>query len=153
MNSKRLWPHSQLLSGGCSCPVSHVCVCVWCQRLSGDLFAVKRLKKADMLLKNQVSCTDFAALTTQAQVDHVKREQFILARASNPFVVKLYYSFQSRTDLFLVLEFCPGGLSPQPRLLLLSCHTETSGDLGSLLNAVGSLDQRSVVEQSSCSPA
>ena len=31
----------------------------------------------------------------RAQVDHVKREQHILAQTCNPFVVKLFYSFQS----------------------------------------------------------
>jgi len=38
------------------------------------------------------------------QVDHVKREQHILAQTRNPFVVKLYYSFQSTKDLFLVIS-------------------------------------------------
>ena len=49
---------------------------------TGDMFCIKRLRKVDMLRKNQV--------------DHVKREQHILAQTRNPFVVKLYYSFQSQ---------------------------------------------------------
>lgn len=30
-------------------------------------------------------------------------------QASNPFVVRFYYSFTSPDKLFLVMEYCPGG--------------------------------------------
>ena len=52
-----------------------------------------------------------------------EREKDILSRLSNPFVVSLIFSFQSRSNLFLVMPFMPGG------------------DLHSLLRSVGSLDQ------------
>lgn len=44
------------------------------------LYAMKTLRKADVLKRNQVA--------------HVKAERDILAEADNEWVVKLYYSFQ-----------------------------------------------------------
>eukprot|EP01113_Clastostelium_recurvatum_P026688 TRINITY_DN3203_c0_g1_i1.p1 TRINITY_DN3203_c0_g1~~TRINITY_DN3203_c0_g1_i1.p1 ORF type:complete len:1543 (+),score=208.48 TRINITY_DN3203_c0_g1_i1:151-4779(+) len=79
------------------------------KRRTGDIYAIKRLNKADMVKKNQA--------------DHVRIERNILAYTSNPFVVKMYYSFQSRDYLYLVMEFLPGG------------------DCFSLLQNLGSLDE------------
>ena len=46
------------------------------------LYAMKTLRKSDVLKRNQVA--------------HVKAERDILAEADNEWVVKLYYSFQVR---------------------------------------------------------
>lgn len=43
------------------------------------------------------------------QVDHVKAERDVLALADNPWVVKLQYSFQDATNLYLVMEYLQGG--------------------------------------------
>jgi len=50
------------------------------KRDSGVLFALKTLRKRDVLRRNQVA--------------HVKAERDILAEADNEWVVRLYYSFQ-----------------------------------------------------------
>ena len=50
------------------------------KRDSGKLYALKTLRKRDVLQRNQVA--------------HVKAERDILAEADNEWVVKLYYSFQ-----------------------------------------------------------
>jgi len=50
------------------------------KRDSGALYALKTLRKRDVLRRNQVA--------------HVKAERDILAEADNEWVVKLYYSFQ-----------------------------------------------------------
>eukprot|EP01133_Synstelium_polycarpum_P008970 gene8970-10521_t len=65
------------------------------KKRTGDIYAIKRLKKSDMIKKNQV--------------DHVKIERNILAHTSNPFVVKMYYSFQSKDYFYLVMEYVHGG--------------------------------------------
>ena len=49
---------------------------------SHQLYAMKTLRKADVLRRNQVA--------------HVKAERDILAEADNDWVVKLYFSFQVR---------------------------------------------------------
>jgi len=65
------------------------------KKASGDVFCIKRLRKSDMLAKNQL--------------EHVKREQGILISTHNPFVVRLFFSFTSSTDLYLVMEYLNGG--------------------------------------------
>lgn len=59
------------------------------------LYAMKTLRKADVLRRNQVA--------------HVKAERDILAEADNEWVVKLYFSFQDKENLYFVMEYIPGG--------------------------------------------
>jgi serine/threonine-protein kinase LATS1/2 len=59
------------------------------------LYAMKTLRKADVLKRNQVA--------------HVKAERDILAEADNEWVVKLYYSFQDSDILYFVMDYIPGG--------------------------------------------
>mmetsp|Transcript_23439 Transcript_23439/g.58647 ORF Transcript_23439/g.58647 Transcript_23439/m.58647 type:complete len:1390 (+) Transcript_23439:321-4490(+) len=65
------------------------------KRTTGDVYAIKILKKKEMFRKNQEK--------------YVQNERNILAMAHNPFVVKLYYSFQSPEYLYLVMEYLSGG--------------------------------------------
>ncbi|KAJ3282187.1 hypothetical protein HK104_011050 [Borealophlyctis nickersoniae] len=62
---------------------------------NGDLFAIKILKKDDMIRKNMVS--------------HVLAERKVLALSKNPFVVKLFFAFHSKEYLYLVMEYLIGG--------------------------------------------
>ncbi|XP_038623370.1 serine/threonine-protein kinase LATS1 [Tachyglossus aculeatus] len=59
------------------------------------LYATKTLRKKDVLLRNQVA--------------HVKAERDILAEADNEWVVRLYYSFQDKDNLYFVMDYIPGG--------------------------------------------
>ncbi|EIN10300.1 hypothetical protein PUNSTDRAFT_50963 [Punctularia strigosozonata HHB-11173 SS5] len=66
------------------------------KKATGDYFAIKVLKKADMIAKNQVT--------------NVKAERMILMKQSeSPFVAKLYFTFQSKENLYLVMEYLNGG--------------------------------------------
>lgn len=58
------------------------------------LYAMKTLRKTDVLKRNQVA--------------HVKAERDILAEADNEWVVKLYYSFQDKENLYFVMDYIPG---------------------------------------------
>lgn len=63
---------------------------------TGDYFAIKALKKSDMIAKNQIT--------------NVKAERTILMnQATSPYVVKLFFSFQSKEYLYLVMEYLNGG--------------------------------------------
>jgi len=62
---------------------------------SRQLCAMKTLRKLEVLKRNQVA--------------HVKAERDILAEAECEWVVKLYYSFQDRDNLYFVMEYIPGG--------------------------------------------
>jgi serine/threonine-protein kinase RIM15 len=66
------------------------------KKVTGDYYAIKVLKKADMIAKNQIT--------------NVKAERMILMKqAESPFVAKLYFTFQSKENLYLVMEYLNGG--------------------------------------------
>jgi serine/threonine-protein kinase RIM15 len=66
------------------------------KKLTGEYYAIKVLKKSDMIAKNQIT--------------NVKAERMILMKqGESPFVVKLYWTFQSRENLYLVMEYLNGG--------------------------------------------
>jgi serine/threonine protein kinase len=62
---------------------------------TNDLLAIKVLKKNNILRRKSIK--------------RVNDEHKILQSANNPFIVKLFYSFQSEENLFLVMEYLPGG--------------------------------------------
>ncbi|GFR18898.1 ribosomal protein S6 kinase beta-1, partial [Trichonephila clavata] len=63
---------------------------------AGKLFAMKVLKK-DVILKNKKDTA------------HTKAERNILEAIKHPFIVDLYYAFQTGRKLYLILEFLSGG--------------------------------------------
>lgn len=66
------------------------------KKTTGQYYAIKILKKQDMIAKNQIM--------------NVKSERKILMNQSDSdFVVKLYYTFSSRDHLYLVMEYLNGG--------------------------------------------
>ncbi|CAG8541479.1 11750_t:CDS:10 [Ambispora leptoticha] len=79
------------------------------KKTTGDLYAIKILKKVDMVRKNMVN--------------HVLAERRVLSLSKTPYVVKLYYAFQSQDYLYLVMEYLIGG------------------DLSSLLQVFGTFDE------------
>eukprot|EP00752_Nemacystus_decipiens_P012666 g11220.t1 len=65
------------------------------KRDTGEVYAMKSMLKDHMILKNQVT--------------HVKAERDVMAEADDPWIVKLMYSFQDDVNLYMVMEFLPGG--------------------------------------------
>jgi serine/threonine kinase 38 len=64
-------------------------------KATGEILALKKLNKAEMLIKNQVR--------------HIRAERDVLAQASNPWIVQLRSSFQDEKYLYLAMEYLPGG--------------------------------------------
>jgi serine/threonine kinase 38 len=62
---------------------------------TGNIYAMKILRKADMIEKEQTA--------------HVRAERDILSEADCEWVVTMYFSFQDHINLYLVMEFLPGG--------------------------------------------
>ena len=60
------------------------------KKSTDDLYAIKILKKEDMIKKNMVS--------------QALAEKKVMALSNTPFVVKLFYAFHSRNFLFLVID-------------------------------------------------
>jgi serine/threonine protein kinase len=62
---------------------------------TGKIYAMKTLKKEEMLKKDQLA--------------HVRAERDVLAESDSAWVVQLFYSFQDSQTLYLIMEFLPGG--------------------------------------------
>ena len=45
------------------------------------------------------------------QLAHVRAERDILVEADHQWVVKMFFSFQDPINLYLVMEFLPGGIA------------------------------------------
>ena len=61
----------------------------------GQVFALKILKKAHIIARNQV--------------EHTKAERKILENIDHPFLMKLHFAFQSSTKLYIVMDYLTGG--------------------------------------------
>ncbi|ESO01110.1 hypothetical protein HELRODRAFT_82333, partial [Helobdella robusta] len=68
------------------------------------ILAIKVVKKADMVNKNLMS--------------QVTTERDALAISKSPFIVRLYYSLQTKQSIFLIMEYMIGG---DMRSLLSTC--------------------------------
>ncbi|CAO3645819.1 unnamed protein product [Mucor hiemalis] len=63
---------------------------------SGKLYAMKVLKKASLFVHAK-------------NAEHTKAERQILEEVRNPFIVQLFYAFQTNDRLYLILEYATGG--------------------------------------------
>ncbi|CAI5928746.1 unnamed protein product [Closterium sp. NIES-65] len=109
------------------------------KKTTGDLFAIKVLRKADMVRKNAVESVQAeskasfrgvaqgkhgaqerggecagrvlrkADMVRKNAVESVQAERNILASVRSPFVVRCFYSFTCRENLYLVMEYLNGG--------------------------------------------
>jgi len=59
------------------------------------IYALKSLKKEDVLKRNQI--------------ENAMTEKNVMQKASHEFIVSLKYSFQNERNLYLVMDFMPGG--------------------------------------------
>jgi len=60
-----------------------------------DLYAMKVLRKEKVMKKNLAR--------------YARTERIVLSVMDHPFIVKLYYAFQTENKLYMVLQYCPGG--------------------------------------------
>ncbi|KAF7981873.1 hypothetical protein HWV62_31437 [Athelia sp. TMB] len=72
------------------------------ERPTGDLYAMKQLRKTDMLRKGQEG-------HVRAERDILKSASLTRSAGGAEWIVRLHYSFQDRDHLYLVLEYMGGG--------------------------------------------
>lgn len=63
---------------------------------SNRLYAMKVLKKASLFVHGK-------------SAEHTKAERQILEEVRHPFIVQLFYAFQTNDRLYLILEYATGG--------------------------------------------
>mmetsp|Transcript_18922 Transcript_18922/g.21719 ORF Transcript_18922/g.21719 Transcript_18922/m.21719 type:complete len:211 (-) Transcript_18922:976-1608(-) len=81
------------------------------KRNNGKIYAIKVIDKKNII--------------RHSQSDLTKLERKILKTIKSRFLIKLYYAFQSKTKLFLVIEYCPGGEFYYYLKILKSFHEKT----------------------------
>ncbi|KAJ7200717.1 kinase-like domain-containing protein [Mycena rebaudengoi] len=72
------------------------------EQTTGQLYAMKQLRKTDMLRKGQEG-------HVRAERDILKSASLVNTAGGAEWIVRLYYSFQDRDNLYLVLEYMGGG--------------------------------------------
>ena len=65
------------------------------EKNTGEMFALKALRKEYVIRRNQV--------------EHTKTERNVLGTVRHPFIVGLNMAFQSKEKLYFVLDYCAGG--------------------------------------------
>jgi serine/threonine protein kinase len=70
-------------------------VCLVKHKETGKLFAMKVLTKSELAKRNQV--------------EHTNTERYILSKYKHPFIVRMYFAFQTSDKVYMVLEFVDGG--------------------------------------------
>ena len=65
------------------------------EKVTSKLYALKLLRKKDIIKRNQV--------------EHTFTERSVLGYISHPFIIEMKMAFQSKDNLYFVLNYCPGG--------------------------------------------
>ncbi|CAK0864851.1 unnamed protein product [Prorocentrum cordatum] len=81
----------RVLGTGASCRVVQVQ-----HRADGRTFAVKMMSKRRLV-------------AGERKLERAVQEKRLLARLSHPFVVSMHWALQTRSHLFMVMDYCPGG--------------------------------------------
>ena len=81
----------KVVGEGASC-----CVMQVRKKDTGKLYAIKMMNKDRIL-------------TNHKRMERALMERQVLVKTKHPFIIQLYWAFQTRTHLFFVLEFCAGG--------------------------------------------
>ncbi|CAL0316850.1 unnamed protein product [Lupinus luteus] len=104
------------------------------EKTTGHVYAMKKLKKSEMLRRGQV--------------EHVISERNLLAEVDSNCIVKLYCSFQDEEYLYLIMEYLPGG---DMMTLLMRKDTLTEDEarfyVGETVLAIESIHKRNYIHR------
>ncbi|KAJ7005977.1 serine/threonine-protein kinase 38-like [Populus alba x Populus x berolinensis] len=104
------------------------------EKTTGQVYAMKKLKKSEMLRRGQV--------------EHVKAERNLLTEVDSNCIVKLYCSFQDDGFLYLIMEYLPGG---DMMTLLMRKDTLTEDEarfyVGETVLAIESIHKRNYIHR------
>ena len=74
----------------------------------GKVFKVKRKESEDQR-EYAMKVLKKAFLVKNNHLRYAITEANILKLSDHPFVIKLHYSFQTPENLYMILDYCPGG--------------------------------------------
>ena len=100
----------------------HVCK----EKKTGNIVAIKKIKKSVIETKNQII--------------HIRNEQLLMSKIKSPWIVDLKASFQEGDYLYLVMDYLPGG-DLMSLLIKKDILTEKEGNfyIDEIINSVESI--------------
>lgn len=84
-------------------------------QISQKLYAMKQLKKAEILINEKEVQTDgtnesnTGKIVKNKNIERTFAERTILSQLEHPNIVKLFYTFHDKDKLYLLLQYVPGG--------------------------------------------
>ncbi len=73
----------------------------------GSVYLVRLLENPNLVFAMKV--IDKKTILSQNLTRYAKTERDVLAISNHNFIVKMYFAFQNSKNVFLLLEYCPGG--------------------------------------------
>ena len=108
----------------------------------GKVFKVKQ-KNTDKIYAMKVLNKSY--LIKNKWLRYAETECKILKQSNCPFIIKLHYSFQTKQNLYMILDFCPyGDLSDQVELYLFE-EDEAKFYIAELILAIEYLHKRDII--------
>ena len=120
-----------------------ICLALLGQGSFGEVYLVK---KKDTLEYFAMKVLDKCRIEKQNIFKYVYTERNVMSSINNPFIVKLYYSFQTNEKLFLLLEYAPGGdLSKQLKLQKRFSEDKAKFYICEIILALGELHKNDII--------
>ncbi len=124
-------------------PNDFVCLALLGQGSFGEVYLVKKKGTEDLYA---MKVLDKCRIEKQNIYKYVFTERNVMISINNPFIVKLYYSFQSNEKLFLILEYCPNGdLSKQLKLQKRFSEEKARFYICEIILALGELHKNDII--------
>lgn len=112
----------------------------------GSFGEVYLVQKIDTKKKYAMKVLNKNKILSQNLIKYVRVERNVLSITNHPFIVKLYFAFQTMNRLFLILEYCPGGdLSKHLLFEKKFCESRAKFYICEVLLALENLHKRNII--------
>ena len=112
----------------------------------GSFGEVYLVEKIDTKKKYAMKVLNKDRILSQNLIKYVRAERNVLSITNHPFIVKLYFAFQTMNRLFLILEYCPGGdLSKHLFFEKKFCESRAKFYICEVLLALENLHKRNII--------
>ena len=112
----------------------------------GSFGEVYLVQKIDTKKKYAMKVLNKDRILSQNLIKYVRAERNVLSITNHPFIVKLYFAFQTMNRLFLILEYCPGGdLSKHLFFEKKFCESRAKFYICEVLLALENLHKRNII--------
>ena len=76
---------------------------------SGQLFAMKKASKRGLIRLSEAEKSKADKSSVTVKMDVMRERQALIECQDCPFITTMYFAFQTIEDVFMVMDFAPGG--------------------------------------------